>query len=249
LYKFSKANENLVTQVQNDMILEATIAGEGIIISNTNLYQKGIDKIMGMSCLKEYTQEIKTFDIDFLEALKRDARRPNGVGYDVITKQYAKYMAIRHGEDYHVLSDDKPKAFVCDLDGTVANNDGHRGFFDWDKVGDDAPRTCIIDMVKGLIDRDYTPIFVTGRDAVCMHETSCWLDDQFPELEGQYYLFMRPQNSWIKDTVLKKSIFKKYIDKKFSVEVVLDDRPSVSRMFRFELGLNVVSVANPYLEF
>ena len=31
----------------------------------------------------------------------------------------------------------KVGAVICDIDGTVAINDGHRGHFEWDKVGAD----------------------------------------------------------------------------------------------------------------
>ena len=51
-----------------------------------------------------------------------------------------------------VLSDD-PKAsmpVLVDLDGTIAHNDGHRGFFDWAKVGDDKPHEDVIRLVQTL---------------------------------------------------------------------------------------------------
>ena len=41
----------------------------------------------------------------------------------------------------------------------------------------------------------------------------------------------------------------KYIDKKFNILYCIDDRPSVARMWRYELGLKVIQVGDPHQEF
>jgi len=250
LYKFKKSNENKVTEEQTRLIEEAVLDDKNIIISNTNLHPKYIDAISSLPCLKDYQVETKIFHVDFLEALKRDARRLNGVGYEVITKQYQAYAKIAWGDEWHVHEEGLPDAMIVDLDGTICNMKGIRTPYEWDKVGLDKPRVEIISMINGLIDEEYCPIFVSGRDAICMEDTYRWLQDCFGYLLGKdFHLFMRPEGDTRKDTIVKKEIFNKYIRGKYNVKVVFDDRPSVSRMFRYELGLNVISVADPHNEF
>lgn len=248
LYKFKKSNEKAVTEHQETLIKVAVAQNKDIIISNTNLHPKYIDVISSLPCLKDYKVETKMFHVDFLEALKRDARRLNGVGYEVITKQYQAYAKLKWGAEWHVHEPRLHGAFICDLDGTICNMKGVRTPYEWDKVGLDKPRVEIISMVKGLINDGYYPIFVSGRDAVCMNDTAFWIEEQF-DLGSSYHLFMRPKGDFRKDTIVKKEIFNKYIRGNYTIHVVLDDRPSVSRMFRYELGLNVISVADPHNEF
>ena len=121
--------------------------------------------------------------------------------------------------------------------------------FEWEKVGDDKPRTEIIMMAKGLVCAGYTPIFMSGRDSVCMDQTQQWIEQYFPELEGHFHLYMRPQGDCRKDTIIKKELFDKYVDHNYNVKLVLDDRKSIVRMWSFEKGLNVVDVGNPHDEF
>lgn len=248
-YKFKRANEKRVTETQEQLMYDAVLQNKDIIISDTNLNPKYIDRIMVLPCLKDYQKETKIFDVSFLEALKRDARRSNGVGYEVISRQFKAYCELVWGSEYHEHTDDKIDAFICDIDGTIADMIGIRTPYEWDKVGQDNPRKEIIAMVIGLIDLGSYPIFVSGRDGCCYHDTQDWIASNLDMHPRDFTLFMRPSGDSRKDTIVKKEIFKKYIDDRFNIEVVLDDRPSVSRMFQYELGLNVVNVGNPWIEF
>lgn len=55
-------------------------------------------------------------------------------------------------------------------------------------------------------------------------------------------LLMRPTNDKRKDTVVKKEIWDNDIVGKYNVLCVIDDRPSVVRMWRYEIGLPVFQV-------
>ena len=248
-YNFTKGNETLVTELQHHLIKDAAEKGKNIIISDTNLNPKYIDNFKTWGCLKNYTFEERVFHIDLLEALERDAKRLSGVGYKVITSQYKTYAERFLSKDWH----DPEKSYtadavIFDIDGTLAEMH-NRTPFEWEKVGDDKPRTEIIMMAKGLVGAGYTPIFMSGRDSVCMDQTQQWIEQYFPELEGHFHLYMRPEGDCRKDTIIKKELFNKYVNHNYNVKLVLDDRPTVSRMFKYDLGLNVVNVGNPWLEF
>jgi len=55
-------------------------------------------------------------------------------------------------------------------------------------------------------------------------------------------LIMRVTDDKRKDTLVKHEIFEKYIKDKYNVLCVIDDRPSVCRMWRYEIGLPVFQV-------
>ena len=248
-YKFTKDKEKKVTDIQHYLIKDAVEKGKNIILSDTNLNPKYIENFKKWDCLKGYEFVEKVFHVDLLEALERDAKRGSGVGYKVITSQYKSYSERFLKGNWHDTNKAmKTDAVIFDIDGTLAQMVG-RSPFDWDKVCEDVPRTEIVMMAKGLIATGYTPIFMSGRDAVCMDQTQQWIENYFPELEGHFHLYMRSEGDCRKDTVVKKELFDKYIDHKYNVKLVLDDRKSVIRMWSFEKGLNVVDVGNPHEEF
>ena len=248
-YKFSRANEKKVTNEQERLIEKAAVNGKNIIISDTNLNPAYRNRIMSNPFLITYQEEERIFDVPFLEALKRDSKRPNGVGYEVISRQFKAYSALVWGSEYHEHTNSKKDAFICDIDGTIADMTGVRTPYEWDKVGQDNPRDEIIAMITGLIDQGSYPIFVSGRDGCCYEDTQEWISANVGLHRRNFLLLMREAGDCRKDTIIKKEIFKEFIDNEFNIEVVLDDRPSVSRMFQYELGLNVVNVGNPWVEF
>ena len=77
---------------------------------------------------------------------------------------------------------EKQKLVLCDIDGTVANND-HRqnvlkAFDDWDEfflLKDDEPIQVIIEMVKHKVEFNNHLIFLTGRPEKYRKMTEDWL--------------------------------------------------------------------------
>ena len=66
------------------------------------------------------------------------------------------------------------QAVLVDVDGTLANMQGIRKPFEWDKVFNDKPYQDIIDLVNDLYE-NYHIIIMTGRDGVCIQDTIDWL--------------------------------------------------------------------------
>jgi predicted kinase len=251
LYKFTKERENQVTQVQERMVDGVSTMGLNVIISDTNLNDKTRNFWINRLGSLGYEVEIKYFDVDLMELLARDAKRANGVGYKVITDQYAKYMKLRHGHEYHTYVSGRKHCVLIDLDGTVAQMNG-RSPFDWHRVSEDLPRMHVIGMVEGYFwDTPYPVevVFMSGRDAVCQAATRQWLIDNVGAWTEDCLLLMRPEGDTRKDTIVKKELFDTYIKGRYNVDYVIDDRPCVVRMWRYELGLETVCVSNPFIEF
>lgn len=249
LYKFTKEKENAVTLEQEKMVDYASIIGQNIIISDTNINDKTRNFWVNRLSELGYDVELKYFDVDLMELLERDARRPNGVGYKVITDQYTRYMKLRHGDNYHKHKVGLKHCIIVDIDGTVAEM-VDRTPFEWDKVGTDLPRNHIIEIVENYKYNTHNEvIFVSGRDSCCAKQTRDWLIENVGLFTEQCLLLMRPEGDTRKDTIVKKEIFDKYICGKYNVDYVLDDRPCVIRMWKYELGLDTICVSNPFVEF
>jgi predicted kinase len=240
--------EGKVTDRVNIRLQEAADDRVNIIVSDTNLVKDRRDQLAARLQALGFDVEFKIFDdVNYDEAVRRDNARANGVGYDIIQKQWQNYL-----DDQDKRVEQNPygqPAAIVDIDGTVARMHG-RGPFEWDKVGHDLPNEQVIAMVKGLAASGLYILFTSGRDGVCRELTQEWLQARFPNLHGikDWTLLMRQPGDQRKDTIVKEEIFRADILPFFNVAVVLDDRPSVCRMWR-DLGLNVVQVGNPYIEF
>lgn len=243
-YKFNKAKENEVTKIQEQMVMDAHSKGQDVIISDTNLNPNTRSKWETLLTELGYDVEIKEFPITLEQAYKRDSLRSNGVGLLVIYSQYQKWLEYK-GRKTYVPDESKPKAILFDIDGTLAQMEG-RSPFAWDKVGTDSVKEIIKAMAIGYDRQGYLIICVSGRDGVCYDETQLWLHrNEIPH----WYLFMREEGDMRKDTIIKEEIFWNKIANDYNVVGVVDDRPSVVRMWH-ELKIpNVICVGNPWVEF
>ena len=243
-YKFTNKREQDVTTIQEEMCMDAFGKEQNVIISDTNLNPKTRNKWITLLRDLGYEVEVKDFPVSLEEAYKRDTLRANGVGRDVIYKQYQQWLTYTERKTY-TPNKEMPKAVIVDIDGTVAKMNG-RSPYEWSKVGTDIPRQFIIDIVRGLDAQGYVILAVSGRDGVCFDETKQWLVDKGVP---HFYLFMREEGDTRKDTIVKEEIFWDLIAEHWNVVGVLDDRPVVLRAWR-EIGIeNVLAVADPYLEF
>lgn len=130
------------------------------------------------------------------------------------------------------------KAIIVDIDGTFSNND-HRQHLvqgekkDWKAFSELCVRDSIngwcYDLVNAMIDGGFEILYVSGREERYRDVTEKFID---------YYtgfssnLFMRQNEDFRADTIIKEEIYRKYIDGQYEVIFCIDDRPSVCRMWR-----------------
>lgn len=243
-YKFTKAREKRVTQIVCQEIALAWTYRGNVIISDTNLNPGHKAELIAHLNSVGYKVEEKLFPISLEEACKRDALRANGVGKDVIYTMYRKWID-QYGEDKYVPNENLSQAVIFDVDGTIADMKGVRGPFDWDKVDQDKTIDHVLDMLEGYHMLGYTIILLSGRDGSCEYKTRAWLSENCPFYDE---LFMRDAGDCRRDIIIKKELFYDRVAPRYNVVAVVDDRPSVCRMWR-DLGLNVVQVGDPYREF
>ncbi|WP_283137649.1 hypothetical protein [Rhizohabitans arisaemae] len=131
--------------------------------------------------------------------------------------------------------------WLIDIDGTVALRDG-RGPYDWDRVGEDVPNRPVVAVVRSLIAAGYPIAYVSGRPERCRRQTEMWLRANVGRPDAVEGLWMRRNGDRRKDTVVKREIFTQHFGNR-EVMGVIDDRESVVRMWRDELGLTVLQCA------
>jgi hypothetical protein len=133
--------------------------------------------------------------------------------------------------------------YICDIDGTLANND-HRSPYDETKVSKDLPLpTC--EVIKSLLIAGHEVVFFSGRTSKCFRDTIDWLEAYVTKYP---ILYMRNIGDSRPDTVIKKELFDLYIPKNAQIGGVFDDRLSVIKMWE-SMGLFVFNCNQRLKEF
>lgn len=238
---YSKDAEKFIKKAVDALVLLALEEGKHVILDNTHLTDKSINRIKELVKGKaEVVIEDKFLQVPLETCIKNDLKRLESVGKDVIVGMYNKHVK----KNEHIIQDvNLPKAIIVDIDGTLAHMN-NRSPFDWQRVGED---TCD-ETIKNIVNNyslSNKVIVMSGRDSSCRELTEKWLVDNgivFNEL------YMRSENDNRKDSIVKKELFDNNIKDKYFIEYVLDDRLQVCRMW-FDMGLTLLRVGNPDSDF
>lgn len=245
--KWTGKNEAITVEAEKSLVLAMLWKGKNVVVDDCNLGQRNIEMWKSVVDAANTEDGVKaTFEIERIEThwfdcIKRDLERENSVGKDVILN-----MAIQHK-----LYEKPAKGFVvCDLDGTLCDI-SHRLHYvkrpegekkDWksffEEIGDDDMRKDTYDRVAGFIKDGYEVILVSARPDTYRKATKDWLK-KYPFFQYTA-LLMRRGDDKRPDTEVKKDIYERYL-KGYKIHKVIDDRPSVIRMWR-EQGLDVIDV-------
>lgn len=181
--------------------------------------------------------EVVDMDTSYEECVRRDVMRENRVGMPVIFKMARQYGLYPWND---------LKEVICDIDGTIADIDHRRHFVrgekkDWksffDAMWDDTPRSTIVDTLKRYKSAGRRIILVSGRPDDFAIVTQNWLSRWQIPYDG---LIMRKSRDGRPDHEVKQDILNTYFRKNL-IDLVIDDRPSVIRMWRSN-GLEVMDV-------
>lgn len=251
-----RERESAVTVMQDSMIAGALKAGKDVIVDNTNTEWKFVKQLAKIGHRHGAEVEVKVFDVPLQRAINNNTWRAAQGGRNVSRKVIEKQHSRLQGTKDKVLdavvkpktysgTPGKPKAFLVDIDGTLAHMRDKRGPFDWKKVHLDAPDEKIIDIVNILGSSNfaldlghYKVIVMSGRDASCRDLTEEWLSDYI----HFDHLFMRPEKDMRPDNIIKAELFDQHVRDNFDVQFVLDDRQQVVDMWR-SMGLTCLQVA------
>lgn len=248
----SKDQEELVSKVQDDIIVRAVKEGKGVIVHDTNLNKKSPTRIKKLFDGDIEFQVADFTNVDVETCIRRDQFRPNRVGAEVIKNMArqlnkpwrltAEFMNDVTLSEWYVPRFSAPKAVLFDLDGTMAKHVA-RSPYDYSRVRTDEVHTHIRKLVNGYYDSGYVCMGFSGRPDIdnVRADTERWLDDNDVLF---HKLYMRPADQLtVNDADVKQFLFDKYIRDNYDVEIMLDDRNRVVRRMR-KLGVNVLQVAD-----
>lgn len=252
--------ESQVSRIQRNAVEKLLDAGYSVIVDDMHLRSKYVREWLAVA--REKRASVSVID-HFLavpadECVERDqariARGERGVTGDVIMGLARKFGNLNPGDVFELTAEEneytydpdtsKPKAWMVDLDGTLALMQ-NRGPFEWHRVGEDALNTPVHALLEGIRSSGYKVVAMSGRDAVCRPQTEEWLDRHGVEHDE---LFMRAEGDIRNDAIVKLELFREHVAPNYHVIGALDDRPRVCRMWR-SIGVFVAQVADPEIEF
>jgi predicted kinase len=241
--KWSNKREDITRKVQKAIIKVLVDSGQKVVIDNTNLSKSQVAECKEASDMVRGSFEwIDMTDVDVMECIARDEKRPNRVGRDVILKMWNDY--IRPDESYP-FSPGLRECLICDIDGTIAEM-CDRSPYDYEKAIGDKVRVHVAEIVHMNLLRGVQPIFLSGRDSKCRDVTERWLKERvgiYPvtpksELPDGYLLYMRKEGDNRADYIVKTELFNDHIRDKWNVSLVMDDREQVVYGTWSKLGLD-----------
>jgi predicted kinase len=233
--KWSKDNEKFVIATRDSIAESALEKGYDVIIDDTNLAPKHKTHLQQMARRHGAGFEEIFVNTSLKECITNDLKRFDSVGKDVIMKMYNQFL--RPIEEPYIGDNSLPKAYIFDIDGTLAKMDG-RSPFDWSAVGEDKPNESVVDVAKTLKSAGYKIVCLSGRDGSCKQETAKWLLDNGIEYDE---LILREEGNCEKDDGLKKRLFTDDVAPYYNVQAVFDDRDQVVEMWR-SIGLVCMQV-------
>ena len=249
--------EKLITDIEIEVIKQSLLKGFSVIVDDTNLKLKTINKFIKR--LSSYSSIIsfKLFDVSADECIERDSKRERSVGVDVIRRMENDFNNLKKNFKFEdiitivkpknserlILEQDRslPKCCIYDVDGTLALK-GDRSPFDESKVDLDSVNHPVADMLRkkhleygfyNILKKKHKIIIVSGRTDACRDLTIKWLNDNKIPFDE---LYMRKEGDVRKDAIIKEEIYNEHIKDKYYIEYIVDDRDQVVKLYR-DLGL------------
>lgn len=246
----TKEQEEIVSKVQDDIIVRAIKSGKGLIVHDTNLNKKSPTRIK-----KLFDGDVEFLIADFTNVpieicIERDAQRANPVGETVI-KNMARQLQKPWRLTPEFMNDvvlsaplehdpELPWAIVFDTDGTTAHH--NRSPYDYARCYTDSvdPKMQMILRVineQGAFDR-ITLIGMSGRPDTWRDMTEQWYKSNHIWYDEFY---MRAAGDSRNDADVKQEMVDKHIRGKYNVLMWFDDRDRVVRRLR-KLGIKTAQV-------
>ena len=241
---YRRKDEREVVRTEDLLIKKSLSDGRSVIVDDTNLNPIHEKRLRSLAEAHAAEFHIKDFDVPLEECIERNIKRGMKVPTSAIVEMHNKYINKPKKVEYE---DNLDECIIVDVDGTLAHIDSSnpRNVYDasraMEDILDDAVG-CITSMAFG---HGYKVVILTGRHSGHLGVTKEWLEENGI---GYDEIYCRQEGDKRKDTVIKEELYHKYIEGRYNVKFILDDRPSVIRMWQ-SLGLKTLIVGNPWIEF
>lgn len=241
--KWSGRNEQATQDAEHELAKYFLSHGKNVIVDDTNLNPKTVGYWVQLAkSMNAGIEYVDMTDVSVKDCIERDWKRDKQVGEHVIQKMALQYLNYLQGE----------KVVICDLDGTLCDVTHRRHFVqgegskDWkgffEAMLGDTPRIEVVDMLMKYEDEGNKIILVSARPEQYRGKTTYWLHNTFQGHQFWDALIMREDHDSRQDTETKSDIYDKYL-KNLNITAVIDDRPSVIRMWKSK-NLPVIDVGN-----
>lgn len=236
-------NEKEVLYIEDSEIIAELREGNSVVVDDTNFHPKHKERLEKIAKDEGAEFEVLFIDTPFEECIKRNKKRPNSVPLEVIMGMYRQYIAPLR-EKAIEYNDNLEEAIVVDVDGTLAHI-CDRSPYDASRAMGDSLDDAVSNIVNMAYGHGYRVIILTGRHSGHLQVTTEWL-----EAKGVNYdqIFCRREGDDRADYIVKRELYEANIRDKYNVKYVIDDRPSVCRMWR-SIGLKVLQVGDVHDEF
>lgn len=237
--KWSKENEKLIVETEIGIASLALDAGKSVVIDDTNLSQKVVDKWIDFARNRSVNfRIIDLTDVPLSECIKRDQKRPNYVGEKVIKRMHTDFLIK---PTPRIINDPSAKkAWIIDIDGSIALHNS-RSPYDTVKCEEDSVNEPLRYILQQLsLKESNWLLFVSGRSDIYKDHTERWLIKHGVPYDS---LFMRKSNDTRSDDIIKKEIYDENIAPYYQVMACFDDRKKIARLWH-SLGLLVFFIGD-----
>ena len=241
---YKPRDEREVVRIEDRMIEEALSEGKSVVVDDTNLNPIHERRLRNLAEAHAAELHIKDFDVPLEECIQRNIKRGMKVPTSAIVEMYNKYINKPKKVEY---DDNLDEAIVVDIDGTLAHIDGDnpRSPYDASRAMEDVLDDAVSVLTSMCYQHGYRVIILTGRHSGHLQVTKDWLTQEGVDYDE---IYCRDEEDKRPDYIVKKELFEQHVKGKYNVKFILDDRPSVCRMWR-SIGLKVLQVGDPHFEF
>lgn len=251
--KWSDNNEKRIIRIRDAIIIDALSHGKNVVVDDTNFSKKHQENLYGLAQKMGATMHVTFCDTPLEMCLERNRNRENPVPEKVILDMYDKYLKVVEPNDAEGNLEQQDEAadleecIIVDVDGTLAHIDERnpRNIYDASRAMEDILDDAVSNIVGMAYQNGYRVVIFSGRNRSHQEVTERWLRSYGVNYDE---IHTRMDGDKRKDTVVKREMYEAFVKGKYSVKYVIDDRPSVCRMWR-ELGLKVLQVGDPHVEF
>lgn len=236
-------NEKEVVYMEDSEIIAELREGNNVVVDNTHFNPKHQVRLEKIAKDEGAEFELLFIDTPLEVCIKRNRKRPNSVPMEVILDMHRKYIAPLR-EKAIEYNENLEEAIIVDVDGTLAHITD-RNPYDASRALDDTLDDAVGVLVPMVYRHGYKVIVLTGRHSGHLGVTKEWLAQNGIEYDE---IYCREEGDDRPDWEVKREIFDNSIRGRFNIKFVIDDRPSVCRMWR-SIGLKTLQVGDPHHEF
>lgn len=241
--EYNHKDEKQVVAIEDNSIRSGLAKGKSVVVDDTNFAPKHQPRLEAIA--KEFGADFEVLFIDthIEDCIKRNRKRPNSVPMQAILNMHRQYIAPLREKKVE-YNDNLEEAIIVDVDGTLAHI-CDRDPYDASRAMGDSLDDAVSNIVNMAYGHGYKVVVLTGRHSGHLGVTREWLEEKGVNYDE---IYCRREGDDRADYIVKRELFDKNVRDKYNIKYVIDDRPSVCRMWR-SLGLKTLQVGDPHHEF